>query len=173
MSTPRALPEVWQRGPIADVDPLLMPVAHALLQVQEDLQALAGRVSPDQVWQRPGGAGSIAFHIRHIGGSVDRLLTYARGEQLDAAQRAALATESMEDDPRPSLETMIDETVGMLERALSQVKATAPDTLTEPRKVGRAGLPSTTIGLLFHAAEHAARHAGQAVTTAKILERGI
>jgi hypothetical protein len=130
-------------------------------------------VSPDQVWRRPGGAGSIAFHIRHIGGSVDRLLTYARGEQLNVEQRAALATESMEDEPRPSLETMIDETVGILERALSQLKGTALDTLVEPRKVGRAGLPSTTIGLLFHAAEHAARHAGQAITTAKILERGI
>ena len=34
---------------------------------------------------------------------------------------------------------------------------------------GRAGLPTTTLGLLFHAAEHSTRHAGQAISTAKIL----
>jgi uncharacterized damage-inducible protein DinB len=33
-----------------------------------------------------------------------------------------------------------------------------------------AHLPSTTIGLLYHAAEHTVRHAGQVLTTAKILQ---
>jgi len=146
-----------------------MPVAHALVQVQEDLQALAARVPPNQVWLRPGGAGSIAFHVRHIAGSVDRLLTYARGESLTAAQRMALAEEGAEDEPRPSLPDMVAATVEAIDRALAQVRNTLPDRLLEPRQVGRAGLPSTTLGLLFHAAEHATRHAGQAITTAKIL----
>ena len=35
--------------------------------------------------------------------------------------------------------------------------------------VGRAGLPTTVLGLLFHAAEHSTRHAGQAITTALLL----
>jgi uncharacterized damage-inducible protein DinB len=165
-------PEVWQRGAIAGVEPLLMPVAHALLQVQEDLTALAERVAEDQAWQQPGGAGSIAFHVRHIGGSVDRLLTYARGERLTEVQRAALAGEAKADDPPPPFATMVDEAIAALERALAQVRDTPVDSLLESRAVGRAGLPSTTIGLLFHAAEHATRHAGQAITTARILAGG-
>src|SRR4051812_21213654 len=101
MSAPQPPPEVWQRGPVAGVHPLLMPVAHALLQVQEDLRALAARVPPADVWQRPGGAGSIAFHVRHIGGSVDRLFTYARGEALNPAQHAGLSAEASDPEPRP------------------------------------------------------------------------
>ena len=37
------------------------------------------------------------------------------------------------------------------------------------RLVGRAKLPSNTIGLLVHAAEHTARHLGQLMTTAKVV----
>jgi uncharacterized damage-inducible protein DinB len=161
--------EVWQRGPVAGFEPLLMPVAHAFLQAQEDVRALADRIRPDQAWERPGGAASIAFHIRHLGRATDRLLTYARGGALDDAQRAALRAEATDEEPRPSLQSMIDEAVAHLERALEQVKETARESLLEERKLGRAGLPTTTLGLLFHAAEHATRHAGQAITTAKIL----
>jgi len=42
-------------------------------------------------------------------------------------------------------------------------------TLTDARAVGRQRLPSTVIGLLVHAAEHTTRHAGQIITTAKIV----
>ena len=151
------------------VDPLLMPVAHALLQVQEDLRALVARVGDEHAWTRPGGAASIAFHVRHIAGSTDRLLTYARGEALSDAQRAAAKAESVDDPPRPALLQLVDETITALERAIDQVKRTPRDSLLEPREVGRQRLPSTTLGLLFHAAEHATRHAGQALTTARIL----
>jgi hypothetical protein len=161
--------EVWQRGPVPGFDPLLMPVAHALLQVQEDLRALAVRVPPEHVWVQPGGAASIGFHVRHIGGSVDRLLTYARGEALGDAQRASLKAESAATPLQPSLQALVEETVGVLDRALAQVRGTPRESLLQDRKVGRAGLPATTLGLLFHAAEHATRHAGQAATTAKIL----
>jgi len=161
--------EVWQRGPVPGVDPLLMPVAHALLQVQEDLRALVARVGDEHAWTRPGGAASIAFHVRHIAGSTDRLLTYARGEALSDAQRAAAKAESVDDPPRPALLQLVDETITALERAIDQVKRTPRDSLLEPREVGRQRLPSTTLGLLFHAAEHATRHAGQALTTARIL----
>jgi uncharacterized damage-inducible protein DinB len=57
-----------------------------------------------------------------------------------------------------------------LERALAQLRTTDPATLLEARHVGRARLPATVIGLLFHAAEHATRHVGQAITTAKLLQ---
>jgi uncharacterized damage-inducible protein DinB len=161
--------EVWQRGPVPGVDPVLMPVAHALLQVQEDLRALAARVADEHVWTRPGGAAAIAFHVRHIAGSTDRLLTYARGEALSDAQRAAAKAESIDDPPRPSLQQLVDGTIAALDRALDQVKGTPRESLLQPREVGRQRLPSTTLGLLFHAAEHATRHAGQALTTARIL----
>jgi uncharacterized damage-inducible protein DinB len=161
--------EAWQRGPVAGVDPLLMPVAHALLQVQEDLRALAARVPDEHVWTRPGGAAAIAFHVRHIAGSTDRLLTYARGEALSEAQRAAAKAESNDDPSRPPLRHLVEEAVASLDRALDQVRATPPVSLLDAREVGRLRLPSTTLGLLFHAAEHATRHAGQALTTARIL----
>src|SRR5262245_55670020 len=87
-------PEAWLRGPLPDVDPYLMPAAHALVQAGEDLaQAVAG-LTAEQLWARPGGAASVGFHLRHIPGSLDRLLTYARGEVLDDAQRAAAKAES-------------------------------------------------------------------------------
>lgn len=159
--------EVWQRGPVAGVPPLLMPVAHALLQVQEDLRALAASVPSAHAWARPGGAASIAFHVRHIAGATDRLLTYARGEALTEAQRAALALES--DAAGPPLGDLVEATIRALDAALAQVRATAPETLTEGRTLGRARLPTTVLGLLFHAAEHATRHAGQAITTARVL----
>lgn len=159
--------EVWQRGPVPGVDPYLMPVAHAFLQVKEDVEALAARLAPEQLWQTPGGAASIGYHLRHIGGATERLLTYARGETLTADQLAAAKREATE---TPDLKTLVAEVLGRLDRALEQVRGTPRAALLEDRKVGRAGLPSNTLGLLFHAAEHATRHAGQAVTTARVLD---
>src|SRR4026208_1712080 len=83
-------PEVWQRGPVPGYEPLLMPVVHALIQVREDLESLAPLIPAGNVWLRPGGAASIGFHVRHAGGALDRLFTYARGESLSGAQREAL-----------------------------------------------------------------------------------
>jgi uncharacterized damage-inducible protein DinB len=62
-----------------------------------------------------------------------------------------------------------NDVAAQIERALEQLRATRSDELTAERRVGRAGLPTTVVGLLFHAAEHCTRHAGQAVTTARIL----
>ena len=161
--------EAWLRGPIAGIDPLVMPVAHALVQVREDVARLAREVPPHDAWQRPGGAASIGFHLRHIGGSLDRLFTYARGETLSDEQRAALRAEQTPGDPPASLVAVADDVGLLIDRALDQLRATSPGELAAERRVGRAGLPSTVIGLLCHAAEHATRHAGQAVTTARIL----
>jgi hypothetical protein len=140
-------PEVWLRGPLPDVIPELQPVAHSLLQVREEI-AEAASVSASQLWARPGGAASIGFHLMHLAGSLDRLLTYARGRTLNAAQREALAAE---------------------DRALVQVRTTALCTLDEAREVGRARLPSTVLGLLVHAAEHAQRHSAQIITMRKVI----
>ncbi len=162
-------PEVWLRGTVDGFEPLLMPVVHALLQVREDLVSLAARVPDEQVWNRPGGAASIGFHIRHTGGALDRLFTYARGESLTEAQKTFLRTEGEPGSPPEGIAALVAGASAVIDRALGQLRATSAADLLTARRVGRAGLPSTTLGLLFHAAEHSTRHAGQAITTAKIL----
>jgi len=162
-------PEVWLRGALPGVPPLLQPVAHSLLQCREEVRAALRDLTPAQLWERPGGAASAGFHARHGAGSLDRLLTYARAEQLSAAQRDALAGEATPDLAAGAAARMVDAYDAAIDRALRQVRATPEQSLLEPREVGRGRLPSTVIGLLFHAAEHTQRHAGQLVTTAKIV----
>lgn len=162
-------PEVWLRGPVDGFEPLLMPAVHSLLQAREDVESLVASVPAEHVWQCPGGAASIGFHVRHLGGALDRLLTYARGEALSDAQRAAARAEADPGDPAASLGEAAAGTYASIERALEQLRATTREDLLAPKKVGRLGLPSTTLGLIFHAAEHCTRHAGQAISTARIL----
>ncbi|MDX1396172.1 MAG: DinB family protein [Gemmatimonadota bacterium] len=162
-------PEPWLRGPIPEIVPVLQPVAHALVLTDETIRAVTADLSRYDLWRRPGGAASIGFHLAHLAGSTDRLLTYARDEQLSDNQRAALAREGTADADRPALDALLGEWGRVMDDALGQLRDTVETDLVEPRFVGRARLPSTVIGLLFHAAEHAARHTGQIVTTAKIL----
>lgn len=168
MSTARQ-PEVWLRGPVPDVPPLLQPVAHSVLQCGEEVRVLLEGLSPEQLWHRPGGAASVGFHVRHAAGSLDRLFTYARGERLSTGQQAALATESQEDRAPGAAARLAAAFDAAVERALAQLRSTKESMLLEPRGVGRAQLPSTALGLLFHAAEHTQRHIGQLATTVKVL----
>lgn len=161
--------EAWLRGPIEGVPPLLMPVAHSLVDAREDIEGAVRDLPGPLVWARPGGAASVGFHLRHVPGALDRLLTYARGEGLDEAQREALAREGDPGDPPESLDSLLDGLRSGFDAALDVVRRTAPETLLEPRAVGRAGLPSTVLGLLWHAAEHSRRHAGQVIATARIV----
>jgi uncharacterized damage-inducible protein DinB len=160
-------PEAWLRGPLPGVDPALMPAAHAFVQTLEDVEAAVSDLSPQQLWLRPGGAGSIGFHLMHLSGSTDRLLTYARGESLTDAQKAALGAEKAASGP--DLKTLLSDLRKTFDAALAQIRATPASSVQDARAVGRAALPTTVIGLIFHAAEHAQRHAGQLVTTAKIV----
>ena len=166
-------PEVWLRGPVEGFEPLLMPAVHALLQAREDVEGLVGSVPAEHVWQRPGGAASVGFHVRHMGGALDRLLTYARGEMLSGAQKTAARAEGESGHPAQSLREVAADAYASIDRALEQLQATSREELLAPKKVGRAGLPSTTLGLIFHAAEHCTRHAGQAISTAKILSGSV
>ena len=94
-------PEVWLRGPLPDVIPELQPVVHSLLQVREEIAGVA-TLPDNKLWTKPGGAASIGFHLLHLAGSLDRLLTYARGKVLNAAQRAALEAEASGDTSQPA-----------------------------------------------------------------------
>jgi uncharacterized damage-inducible protein DinB len=164
-----ARPEAWLRGPVPGVTAQLQPAAHGLVQAMEDAERLAGELGGDALWTRPGGAASVGFHLRHMTGSLDRLMTYARGEALSDAQRQDLAAEA-EPAPDAAAAELLGGLRAAVDRALDQLRSTAPETLDEPRAVGRAALPSTVRGLLFHAAEHTARHAGQISTTVRVLE---
>ena len=164
-------PEAWLSGPVEGVLPYLWPVAHALVQVRRDLEATAG-LTPDELWARPGGVAAVGFHLRHVAGVLDRLLTYARAEELSEEQMRALRNEGQPGEPPADAATLVRAARAAIERALDQVRATTPASLLEPRAVGRKRLPSTVLGLLYHAAEHATRHTGQAVTTAAILRGG-
>lgn len=121
---------------------------------------------------RPGGAASVAFHLRHIAGSVDRLLTYARGAALSDAQRRVLVSESSGGNAPGDAAELIAHARTAIAGAIDTLRATPQDSLLDARAVGRRALPSTVLGLLFHVAEHTQRHAGQAIATAKAV-RGL
>src|SRR6185436_1303894 len=92
MSTPRAT-AVWQRGPIAGFAPELQPAVHALMDVAEEIEEHATELTHEELWARPFGVASVGFHLRHLAGSTDRLLTYSRGDALTDVQREALKAE--------------------------------------------------------------------------------
>lgn len=160
---------VWLQGPIEGVPDLLQPVAHTLVEADEDIGALLQTLSSDQVWRRPGGAASVGYHVRHAMGSLDRLLTYARGESLNATQLAAHAAEKTMERDSVTPSALALEFSDAVNRALTQLRATPQGDLLARREVGRAKLPSDVIGILVHAGVHTYRHVGQAITTAKIV----
>ncbi|MHB1329514.1 MAG: DinB family protein [Gemmatimonadales bacterium] len=164
-------PEPWLRGPVAGIPPLLQPAAHAFIMAREDVDKALDGLDQTSIWLTPGGAASIGFHLAHLAGSTDRLLTYARGEGLSDAQRATLLAESALDQTRPPLEQLRANWHTTLDAAARQLAATPEASLLSPREVGRARLPSTVLGLVFHAAEHASRHVGQIVTMARVVRK--
>ncbi len=163
------IPEVWLRGPMPGIQPYLQPAAHTLQQVREDIVAAIRDLTTDQLWQRPGGAAAIGFHLHHLPGSLERLLTYSRGESLSPEQMARLASERTVHEDRPGLDALVTRLTGEIERALDYLRTLPLEALLEHRDVGRKKLPSTTMGLIFHAAEHSSRHAGQIVTLARVV----
>jgi hypothetical protein len=165
MTTSAHRPEVWLRGPLPGIAPILMPAAHTLVQVGEDVAIAAACASDADLWARPGGAASAGYHLRHLAGSLGRLLTYARGEKLSPAQLAVLGHEG---DPGAGADQLVVEAQAAVARALIQLEGTPADGYAEIRLVGRAEVPATVLGLIVHAAEHSSRHAGQFITTLKI-----
>jgi uncharacterized damage-inducible protein DinB len=164
--------EAWLCGPLPDVSALLTPAAHALLQAAIDIQQATVSLSTEEVWCEPAGAPSAGFHLRHIAGSIDRLLTYASARQLSAEQIRALSLESSPGEPLEEAATLVRAATARIDDALQALRSTPNERLAAPREVGRAKLPSTVLGLLFHIAEHTQRHTGQIVTTARIV-RGL
>ena len=168
MPTPK-LPEVWLRGPLPAVPPLLQPVAHALLQAREEVAEIMAGFPAEQLTKQPLGLASVGFHLRHLAGVLDRTFTYARGEALSEMQLAYLAAEGQPPTHSGAVSGLVQGFAKQVDRALAQLIATPEATLPEWRGVGRAQLPSTVVGLLVHAAEHTTRHVGQLLVTARIV----
>ena len=164
----RFMNEAWLSGKLNGFSPVMMPAAHALVQAIVDLQTI--NLSNNELTAKPNNSPSVAFHLRHIAGSVDRLLTYAKNENLSEAQFEFLKLETAETTDL-SAEELINQAIVSIENALEFCKTVAPETLFEERFVGRKKLPTNVFGLLFHIAEHTARHVGQTITTAKIVRK--
>lgn len=163
--------EAWLGGPVAGVDRILMPAAHALLQARAEIEQVASDLTPAELAVTPGGAASLSFHLKHIPGAIDRLLSYSRGQQLTDEQRRYAAAEKSV-DARATGKELVQVAIEGIDRALVAIRAADPSTLFDARTVGRQALPSTIFGLLGHIAEHTTRHTGQLVTTVKIV-RGL
>jgi uncharacterized damage-inducible protein DinB len=165
MTKPAQL-EYWLRGPVPGIPALLQPAAHALLQAREEVNVLMSGFPAEKLWERPGGVAAVGFHLRHLTGVLDRLLTYARGEALDREKLEYLAGEGV---PGGEVGEWVTRFNQQVDNALAQMAATTEESLTDVREVGRGRIPSTVGGLIFHAAEHTQRHLGQLLVTVSVL----
>jgi hypothetical protein len=158
--------EYWMRGPVEGITPFLQPVAHALLQAREEVNALLVGFPDAKLWIKPEGLASVGFHLQHLRGVLDRLFTYARNETLTEEKLLQLREEGIPSTQSvPDLLSVFNQQV---DTALGQLRETSADALLMPRGIGRKQIPTTVLGLLFHAAEHTMRHTGQLLVTVKI-----
>ncbi|HME12861.1 MAG TPA: DinB family protein [Candidatus Acidoferrum sp.] len=158
--------EPWLRGTLREVPAVGRAVVHALELAMEDVRKWCEGLSDGEMEARLAGLAPVGFHLRHAAGSLDRLLTYAEGRELDAGQMERMAGEM-------TAAAGSGETIAEFERAMAEgmrrVRALCVLDLEGARFVGRRRLPTSLGGLLVHVAEHTGRHVGQAVTTAKMV----
>lgn len=168
LPTSKAAPktEPWLRGTLTEVPAEQRAILHALELAREDVAHWCGPLTEEELHARPHGLASVAFHLRHIAGSLDRLLTYAEGNSLNSAQLKRLAAEML---PEGGKEEILKEFERGLRFASERIRAIDVTIWPESRAVGRKKLPTTVAGLLIHCADHTQRHVGQAITSAKVL----
>jgi uncharacterized damage-inducible protein DinB len=162
----RGAREPWLRGTLTEIPAVHRAVLHALELAKEDIARWCADLTDEQLNARPAGIAPVAFHLRHIARSIDRLLSYAEGKQLSRAQISALTTEL---DAGAVSSELFAEFVRALDDGAARIRALDKARLDDPRKVGKGQLPTTVGGLLVHVADHTQRHVGQAITTAKIV----
>ncbi|MCU0385448.1 MAG: DinB family protein [Flavihumibacter sp.] len=167
-STTPAL-EWWQRGPIEGILPIFQPAAHALLQSRDELQQTLQNFPSALLWESIYSMASIGFHLQHIVGVLDRLYTYAKDKSLSDAQLSYLKTEGVQNE-QITLEQLLEAVHAQVETCLQELSTMREDAPTAVRFIGRKRIPTTQLGLVFHAAEHMMRHTGQALVTARVLQ---
>ena len=158
--------EPWLRGTHREMDAVERAVIHALELAGEDVDKWCAKLTDEELNARPFDLPPVAFHLRHIARSLDRLLSYAEGTQLDSTQKAELRTEMDKGTTRTEVTAELS---AALFGAIERVRAFSPEHYNAERGVGRLMLPTTIGGLLVHCADHTQRHVGQAITTAKLL----
>ncbi len=159
-------PEPWLRGTLTELPPEQRAVLHALQLAREDIERWCEPLSEEELSARPHGLPPVAFHLRHITGSLDRLLTYAEAGTISEAQKQWMAGEM---DGPTNRDQLFSEFKHRLSECEARIFAIDAATWPQPRGVGRKQLPTTVAGLVIHCADHTQRHTGQAVTTAKVL----
>ena len=166
MKQPANQPEPWLRGTLTETPAVQRAVLHAFQAAEEDLNKWCRSLTDEEINQRPAGLASVAFHLRHIPGSVDRLLTYAEERELSEEQLQTMKAEgSAVSSTSECLQILFDG----LRAAADRVRRLNPSRFDQPRYVGRKRLPTTVGGLLVHVADHTQRHVGQAITTARVI----
>src|SRR5580704_3825980 len=163
------LPEPWLRRTLSEVPPVPRAVLHALEMAREDVERWCGGLSDEELNARPAGIAPVAFHVRHIARSLDRLWTYAEGNPLTTEQLAALKTEL---DADATSSELFAELALAMEKSAARIRAFNVADLERARGIGKKQLPTSLGGLLVHVADHTQRHVGQAITTAKIVLAG-
>ena len=158
--------EPWLRGTLTEVDAIRRQILHALQLAGEDAEQWCAGLTTEAIHSRPFGAASVAFHLRHMARSLDRLLTYAELRQLNEHQLAQLESEAHAGE---ETRAVLEEFRSGLLLAAERILRIGPDRFSEAREVGRRRMVTTAGGLLVHCAEHTQRHIGQAITTAKIV----
>ena len=161
-----SLPEPWLRGTLVEIPAVARGVLHALELAREDAKKWCGGLSEEQIHARPAGLPSLAFQLRHIAGSLDRLLTYAEGNALSGEQLQTLKDEAKSVGSAKEVLLVLEAAIS---RGCIRVRALASQDYELPRAVGAKRLPTTLGGLLVHIADHTQRHVGQAITTAKLV----
>ena len=159
--------EPWLRGTYAEVPAVARAVLHAFDLALDDLTRWTDGLTDAEVHSDPLGLPSVAFHLRHIARSTDRLLSYAEGNQLSIDQLAALKAEQGGEEP---LAVLLAEVEASFSTSADRVRVLATANLETPRGIGRKQLPTSIGGVLVHVADHTQRHVGQVVTTAKVLK---
>ncbi len=162
--------EPWLRGTYGDVPAAGRAVLHALELANDDLRKWTAGLTETEVHAQPLGLPSVAFLLRHISGSVDRILTYAEGSQLSETQLSALRSEKDGEGKQETLAQLLAGVEESLSNAAERIRRLASADLNTPRTVGRKQLPTSLGGALIHVADHTQRHVGQAVTTAKVIK---
>jgi uncharacterized damage-inducible protein DinB len=160
--------EPWLRGTHSEVPAVPRAVLHALELAKEDLWKWCFALNDAQLNDRPGNIPAVAFHLRHIARSMDRLLTYAEGRVLEEEQLSLMKSELA---PGAKHDELFAELEKAFESSERRVRNLASSNFDEKRSVGRKQLPTTIGGLLVHVADHTQRHVGQAITTAKLVKR--
>jgi uncharacterized damage-inducible protein DinB len=155
------------RGTLRDLHPVMAALLHSLEHAREDITKWTAGLTPEQLWREKDNLGSIGFYIRHLGGSAERLITYAKGDQLNETQLAELKAEK--EPGHESIEQMLASLGARFAKVEADVRSLDPSQLGETRYLGRKRIPVTMAALVIHTAEHTQRHVGEIIVTSKVI----